>query len=74
MFLAALEIAFPIVAVLFLVELVLGLVARAAPQTNVLTIGFALKTGVAILAIAASIPLLPAAVETLVTAAVGAAS
>ncbi|MGC6397959.1 MAG: flagellar biosynthetic protein FliR [Ilumatobacteraceae bacterium] len=74
LFLAALEIAFPIVAVLFLVELVLGLVARAAPQTNVLTIGFALKIGVAILAIAASIPLLPAAVETLVTAAVGAAS
>ena len=53
---------------LFLVELVLGLVARAAPQT-MSTIGFALKTGVAILAIAASIPLLPAAVETLVTAA-----
>ena len=49
-----------------MVELLLGLVARAAPQTNVLTIGFALKTGVVIIALALAVPLLPAAVESVV--------
>lgn len=65
-FVAAIEIAFPVVAVLLMVELLLGLVARAAPQTNVLTIGFALKTGVVIIALALAVPLLPAAVESVV--------
>lgn len=73
-FVAAIEIAFPVVAVLLMVELLLGLVARAAPQTNVLTIGFALKTGVVIISLAIAVPLLPAAVESVVELANGAAT
>ncbi|MEL7638146.1 MAG: flagellar biosynthetic protein FliR [Solidesulfovibrio sp.] len=49
MFVIALKIASPIMASLFLVDLALALVARAAPQMNVLFIGFPLKIGVGFL-------------------------
>ena len=45
-FIFALKIAAPLLAVLFLVELALALMARAAPQMNLLIIGFPLKIGV----------------------------
>ena len=71
LFLAALEMAFPVLATLLLVEVCLGLIARAAPQTNVLTLGFAAKTLVAVVVIGVSVRALPAAVESLVLAADG---
>jgi flagellar biosynthetic protein FliR len=49
MFVMALKIAAPIMASIFLVDLALALVARAAPQMNVLFIGFPLKIGVGFL-------------------------
>ena len=49
MFIMALKIAAPIMASIFLVDLALALIARAAPQMNVLFIGFPLKIGVGFL-------------------------
>ena len=49
LFIMALKIAAPIMASIFLVDLALALVARAAPQMNVLFIGFPLKIGVGFL-------------------------
>jgi flagellar biosynthetic protein FliR len=48
-FVLALKIAAPIMASIFLVDVALALVARAAPQWNVLFIGFPLKIGVGFL-------------------------
>lgn len=49
MFVMALKIAAPILASIFLVDLALALIARAAPQMNVLFIGFPLKISVGFL-------------------------
>ncbi|MDR2075841.1 MAG: flagellar biosynthetic protein FliR [Desulfovibrio sp.] len=46
MFSVAVQIAGPILAALFLVELALALMGRAAPQMNLLTLGFPLKIAV----------------------------
>jgi flagellar biosynthetic protein FliR len=49
LFVMALKIAAPVMASIFLVDLALALVARAAPQMNVLFIGFPIKIGVGFL-------------------------
>ena len=49
LFVMALKIAAPIMASIFLVDLALALVARAAPQMSVLCIGLPLKIGVGFL-------------------------
>lgn len=46
MFVLAIKVAGPIVACLFMVELALALMARVAPQMNLLMIGFPIKIGV----------------------------
>lgn len=46
MFVLALKVAGPIMACLFMVELALALMARTAPQMNLLVLGFPLKIGV----------------------------
>ena len=46
MFVLALKIAAPVMASLFMVELALALMARAAPQMNLLTLGFPIKIAV----------------------------
>jgi flagellar biosynthetic protein FliR len=46
MFSVAVQIAGPIIAALFMVELALALMGRAAPQMNLLTLGFPLKIAV----------------------------
>ncbi|WP_027184755.1 flagellar biosynthetic protein FliR [Desulfovibrio inopinatus] len=48
-FVVAVQIAAPVVVATFLVDLALALVARAAPQMNVLFVGFPLKIGVGFL-------------------------
>lgn len=48
-FAIALKIAAPVMASLFLVDLALALVSRAAPQMNVIQVGFPLKIGVGFL-------------------------
>jgi flagellar biosynthetic protein FliR len=46
MFVLAVKIAAPVMAVMFLVELALALISRAAPQMHILMIGFPLRIGV----------------------------
>jgi flagellar biosynthetic protein FliR len=63
---AALQIAFPLLAALFMAELVLGLLARAAPQLNLLVVGFGVKSLIVIFLGAIALPLLPFAVHAVV--------
>lgn len=49
LFVLAIKISAPVVASLFLVDLALAIVSRAAPQMNVIQIGFPLKVGVGFL-------------------------
>lgn len=66
MFLAAVQIAGPLVAVLLLSDLALALLSRAAPALNVFTLGFPVKIGVTLMLLGLTFPLLPAAVHALV--------
>ncbi|HEY1741298.1 MAG TPA: flagellar biosynthetic protein FliR [Acidimicrobiia bacterium] len=65
-FVATLEIAGPVVACLFLTELTMGLVARAAPSLNVFSLAFPVRVGVTVIVVALAIPLLSPAVSNLV--------
>ncbi len=58
MFALALKIAFPILATLFIVSLILGLLAKASPQMNVFMVGFPLEIGIGLIAIILSLPLI----------------
>jgi flagellar biosynthetic protein FliR len=66
LFIAALEIAGPVVACLFLAELTMGLVARAAPSLNVFALAFPVRVGVTFIVVALAVPLLSPAVSNLV--------
>lgn len=66
LFEAALTIAFPILGTLFLVSVSMGLLAKAAPQMNLLMMGFPIAIGVAFLIILVSIPFLMEAFSRLV--------
>jgi len=46
MFILAIKIAGPVICALFLIELALGLMSRAAPQMHLITIGMPVKIGV----------------------------
>lgn len=63
LFVSAVEIAAPLLAALFLAEVVLGMLARAAPQLNPFMFGFPLKILVTILLVGFALPLLPDAVS-----------
>lgn len=58
MFTISLEIAFPIMATLFLLSLSLGLLAKAAPQMNILILGFPFQVGLAVITFLIVTPLL----------------
>jgi flagellar biosynthesis protein FliR len=62
---SALEIAAPILATLFLTELVLGLLSRVSPQMNVLVLGFIAKTLLVIVLVGLTVRVLPTTVENL---------
>lgn len=66
LFVAALEIAGPVVACLFISELAMGLLARAAPSLNVFSLAFPIRVGVALLVVALAIPLVAPAVQNLI--------
>lgn len=71
LFLAAtVEIGLPVLAALFCTEVALGLLGKVAPQLNILVIGFAAKTAVAILLLGLTLALLPDTTESLVGKAV----
>ncbi|MFQ5449140.1 MAG: flagellar biosynthetic protein FliR [Nitrospinaceae bacterium] len=56
MFVTAVKIAAPIMAILFFLSVGLGLVARTVPQMNVFIVGFPLQIGVGLVMIALSLP------------------
>ena len=58
LFQSALTVAFPILGTLFLVSVSMGLMAKAAPQMNILMMGFPVAIGVAFLIMFISIPYL----------------
>jgi flagellar biosynthesis protein FliR len=69
MVVAAIQIALPLLVALFMAELVLGLVARAAPQLNLLVVGFGVKSAIILGLGVVALPLLPHAVNLLVATA-----
>ena len=62
---AAIEIALPMLTALFLTEVALGFLGKAAPQLNILVIGFAVKTFLAFSLLGATLLLLPGSVDSL---------
>lgn len=62
-FVAALEIAAPLLAALFLAEAALGVLARAAPQMNIFMLGLPVKILVTLTLAGLALPLLPDAVS-----------
>jgi flagellar biosynthesis protein FliR len=65
MFLAALQIAGPMVAVLLLADVALALLSRAAPALNIFAIGFPFKIMITLIMLGLTFPLLPPALDTL---------
>ena len=63
---AAIEIALPILAALFCSELAIGFLGKAAPQLNLMVIGFAVKTLIAFGLLATMFSMLPESVDSLV--------
>jgi flagellar biosynthetic protein FliR len=62
-FLAAVEIAAPLLAALFLAEVAMGLLARAAPHMNVFLLGLPIKILITLFLAGIALPLLPEAVS-----------
>jgi flagellar biosynthetic protein FliR len=65
-FIAAVEIAAPVLACMFLTYVALGLLTRSAPQLNVMSLGFGINIALTVVVVSACLPLLPGAVSTLV--------
>lgn len=72
MFRAGLTFAAPVLVLLVLVSVMIGLLARAVPQVNVLEMGFTLRIGVGIAAMCLFAPLLSPALEGLFETLLGA--
>ncbi len=65
MFLAALQIAGPMVAVLLLADVALALLSRAAPALNIFSFGFPFKIMLTLVLLGLTFPLLPPALDVL---------
>jgi flagellar biosynthetic protein FliR len=66
MFLAALQIAGPLVAVLLLADVALALLSKAAPALNIFQLGFPVKIMITLSLLGLTFPLLPPALDTLI--------
>ncbi len=62
---AAIEIALPVLAALFCAEVAMGFLGKAAPQLNILVLGFGVKTMLAFGLLMGTLMLLPESVESL---------
>jgi len=71
---ASIEIALPVLTALFCTEVALGLLGKAAPQLNILVIGFALKAMIAFSLLAATFLMLPETAGSLLSRAIRASS
>jgi flagellar biosynthetic protein FliR len=69
-FLASVEVAAPVLGCLFLTEVLLGVLSRAAPQLNVFALAFPLRVVVALIVVGLAIPLVGPALGNLVQDAV----
>src|SRR5256714_4173227 len=69
-FIAAIEVAGPVLGCLFLTEVVLGVLSRAAPSLNVFALAFSLRVVIALIAVGLAVPLVGPAVSNLVSDAV----
>lgn len=58
LFVSAVEVAAPVIMALLITDVAFGMVSKVVPQMNVFSVAFPLKTGVAILVVAASLPFL----------------
>jgi flagellar biosynthetic protein FliR len=58
MFVAAVEVAAPVILALLVTDVAFGMVSKVVPQMNVFSVAFPLKVGVAILVVTASLPFL----------------
>ena len=65
MFLAGIAFAAPILALLMMVSLTIGLIARAVPQVNIMEMGFSLRVGGGLIAIGLLSPTLAPAMHSL---------
>lgn len=65
-FTTAVQIALPMIAVLFLADLGLALLTKVAPQLNAFNVMFPVKVGMTLLLVGLSFPVLPDAVDRLV--------
>ncbi len=65
-FTVAVQMALPMIAVLFVADLALALLTKVAPQLNALNVMFPAKVGLTLLLLGMSFPMLPGAVEKLV--------
>jgi flagellar biosynthetic protein FliR len=65
-FTTAVQIALPMIAVLFIADLGLALLTKVAPQLNAINVMFPAKIGLTLLLVGLSFPVLPEAVERLV--------
>jgi flagellar biosynthetic protein FliR len=70
-FTSALEIAAPVMVVLFAAQVVLALLSRAAPQANVWLLGFPLQVFLVLVLVALTVSLVPGYVANLLTRALG---
>jgi flagellar biosynthetic protein FliR len=69
-FLSALQIAAPLIGVLFVADVGLGLLTRVSPSLNALSLGFPIKIMLTLVVIGFTFPLLPGVVESVVDDAV----
>jgi flagellar biosynthetic protein FliR len=67
-FVSALEIAAPLVAILFLTDVALGLLTRVSPQLNAFSLGFPIKIFTTLAVIGFTFPLLPGVIDNIADA------
>jgi len=65
-FTTAVQIALPMIAVLFIADLGLALLTKVAPQLNAINVMFPAKIGLTLLLLGLSFPVLPGAMDRLV--------
>lgn len=65
-FIGALRLAAPVIAVLLVVEVMMGLMSRAAPSLNLLVVGAPLRLPVGLLVVAASLAAMPTLISRLI--------
>ena len=65
-FVVGLRLAAPIIVVLMIVEVIVGLISRAAPALNYMVIGYPLRLMVGLALLAALVPVIPAVTNSLV--------